>query len=79
MHRFISFSMPVLTNGAAVLGILGYSLKGIECELSKGRLTSLQAELYLIRLRQAVHDLRTATQEEKEDIMEKWKAMHGHK
>jgi sterol 3beta-glucosyltransferase len=53
----------------------GYTLKGIERALSKHRLTTLQAELYLIRLRQAIHDRETATVEEKERVIERWKAL----
>jgi sterol 3beta-glucosyltransferase len=58
-----------------VWGVPGYTLKGIERELSKHRLTSLQAELYLIRLRQAVNDREKATQQEKDEVVERWKAL----
>ena len=59
----------------AIWGLPGYTLKGIERALSKDRLTSLQAELYLIRLRQAAHDVENATQEEKAAVISNWNAM----
>lgn len=60
---------------AAVFGLPGYTLKGIERELSKRRLTTLQAELYLIRLRQSNYDYEKATEEEKVEIVERWHAI----
>jgi sterol 3beta-glucosyltransferase len=54
----------------------GYTLKGIERQCSKHRLTTLRAEMYLIRLRQAVNDKRKATVEEQREVVEKWKSMH---
>jgi hypothetical protein len=60
---------------AAIWGLPGYTLKGIERALSKHRLTTLQAELYLIRLRQAVRDMEKATEEEKMEVVHKWKRM----
>jgi sterol 3beta-glucosyltransferase len=55
----------------------GYTLKGIERALSKHRLTTLQAEIYLIRLRQAVSDSERATKEEREGVVERWKALRA--
>ncbi|KAF2025017.1 UDP-Glycosyltransferase/glycogen phosphorylase [Setomelanomma holmii] len=60
---------------AAIFGLSGYSLKGIERALSKHRLTNLQAELYLIRLRQAIQDLDQSTAEEKADVVAGWKRL----
>lgn len=60
----------------AVWGVPGYTLKGIERQLSKHRLTTLQAELYLIRLRQAVSDKAKSTAEERRRIVERWRVMH---
>jgi sterol 3beta-glucosyltransferase len=59
----------------AIFGLPGYTLKGIERELSKHRLTTLQAELCLIRLRQANHDFERATQDEKRKVVEQWKRL----
>ncbi|KAF1915267.1 hypothetical protein BDU57DRAFT_518153 [Ampelomyces quisqualis] len=60
---------------AAIWGVPGYTLKGIERALSKHRLTTLQAELYLIRLRQAVHDMEKATEKEKMEVVTRWKRL----
>lgn len=60
----------------AVWGVPGYTLKGIERQLSKHRLTTLQAELYLIRLRQSVSEKRKSTAEEQRKVVDRWKAMH---
>lgn len=61
----------------AIWGLPGYTLKGIECELSKNSLTALQAELYLIRLRQGAHDLVEATSEEREEVITVWNALQS--
>lgn len=60
--------------GAAVWGLPGYTLKGVERELSKRHLTKLKAEIILVRMRQAITDFRDATDEQKDDIEVKWKA-----
>lgn len=60
---------------SAIFGLPGYTLKGIERELSKRRLTSLKAELCLIRLRQANYDFERVTEEEKGMILERWEGM----
>jgi sterol 3beta-glucosyltransferase len=61
----------------AIWGIPGYTLKGIECALSKTSLAPLQTELYLIRLRQGAHDLQQATPEEKANVIANWNAMQS--
>jgi sterol 3beta-glucosyltransferase len=61
----------------AVWGVPGYTLKGIERAFSKHRLTTLQAEIYLIRLRQAVNDREQATKEEREGVIERWMALRA--
>jgi hypothetical protein len=50
-------------------------LKGIERALSKHRLTTLQAELYLIRLRQALQELQQATDAERTEVVTSWKRL----
>lgn len=52
-------------------------MKGIEREINKYRLTSLQAEIYLIRLRQAIDTFEIASQEEKDRVLESWERIHG--
>ncbi|CBY00654.1 similar to glycosyltransferase family 28 N-terminal domain protein [Plenodomus lingam JN3] len=69
-----SFSCHIL---AGVFAVPGYTLKGIEAALSKHSTTDLQAELYLIRLRQAIHDKSQTTQEERAEVVEKWKNLQG--
>ncbi|KAF2129493.1 glycosyltransferase family 1 protein [Dothidotthia symphoricarpi CBS 119687] len=58
---------------AAVFGIPGYTLKGVEKGLSKRQLTTLQAEFYLIRIRQANHDFQKSTSEERAEVAARWK------
>ncbi|TDZ54224.1 Sterol 3-beta-glucosyltransferase UGT80B1 [Colletotrichum trifolii] len=58
--------------GAAIFGLSGYPLKGIEKELSKHRLTKLKAEMMLIRLRQGMNDFRRASPEEREEVVVRW-------
>ncbi|TQV90735.1 UDP-glucose,sterol transferase [Cordyceps javanica] len=60
--------------GAAIFGIPGYTLKGVERELSKRHLTKLKAEILLIRLRKALTDFREATEEEREAVVDAWMA-----
>ncbi|WAO88920.1 Hypothetical protein NCS54_00628800 [Fusarium falciforme] len=60
--------------GAAVFGIPGYTLKGIEKEMSKHHLTKLKSEIMLIRLRQSIDDFRRATPEEREAVVTRWKS-----
>ncbi|KAF6798241.1 udp- transferase [Colletotrichum sojae] len=57
---------------AALFGLPGYTLKGIEKELSKHQTTKLKAEVLLIRLRQGINDFRSATPEEREEVIERW-------
>ncbi|KAI5459459.1 hypothetical protein BGZ63DRAFT_361259 [Mariannaea sp. PMI_226] len=59
--------------GASIFGLLGYPLKGLEKEFSKRHLTKLRAEVFLIRLRQGIEDMREASQEEKDAVFERWK------
>lgn len=59
----------------AFWGIPGYSLKGLEKELSKRHLTKLKAEIILIRVRQSAEDFRNSTPEERDEVEAKWKAL----
>lgn len=63
--------------GAAVFGLPGYTLKGIQKELSKRQLTKLAAEITLVRLRQGVYDLRNSTEAEREEVMARWRQLNG--
>ncbi|KOS22134.1 Sterol 3-beta-glucosyltransferase UGT80B1 [Escovopsis weberi] len=58
--------------GAAMFGLPGYTLKGVEKECSKRHLTKLKAEIILIRLRQAIDDFRRATPAQREEVITRW-------
>ncbi|KAJ0158743.1 Sterol 3-beta-glucosyltransferase UGT80B1, partial [Colletotrichum tanaceti] len=58
---------------AALFGLPGYTLKGVEKELSKHSLTKLKAEVLLIRLRQGILDFRRSTPAEREEVVVRWK------
>ncbi|KAH7393778.1 hypothetical protein DE146DRAFT_660003 [Phaeosphaeria sp. MPI-PUGE-AT-0046c] len=62
---------------AACWGLPGYTLKGIEREINKHRLTSLQAEVYLIRLRQAMDAFEKSSPEDREQVVKRWDRIHG--
>lgn len=63
----------------------GYFLKGIERELLKRHLTAVQAEIFLIQLRRSSLEFRRSNEEERAEVVEKWKTLeariahHGHK
>ena len=67
-------SLLILTFTAAIYGLPGYSLKGLEKELSKRHLTKLKAEIILIRMRNAIDDFRNSTPEERAAVVEGWKS-----
>lgn len=56
----------------ALFGLPGYTFKGIEQALSKHRLTTLQAEIIFIRLRQAHEDFVNSTADTKAEIVVAW-------
>ncbi|KAJ8118746.1 hypothetical protein OPT61_g357 [Boeremia exigua] len=58
---------------AAIFGLPGYFLKGIEKELLRRHLTTLQAEIILIQLRRSSLEWRQASEAEKAEVLEKWK------
>ncbi len=63
-----------LLMGAAIFGLPGYTLKGVERELSKRHLTKLKAEILLLRLRKSLMDFREATEEERDAVVAAWMA-----
>lgn len=67
-------SLLNLTFTAAIYGLPGYSLKGLEKELSKRHLTKLKAEIILIRMRNAIDDFRNSTPDERTAVVEAWKS-----
>ncbi|EFQ27364.1 glycosyltransferase family 28 domain-containing protein [Colletotrichum graminicola] len=58
---------------AGLFGLPGYTLKGLEKELSKHRLTELRAEVMLIQLRRGMVDYRTSTEADREEVIVRWK------
>ncbi|KAF2626779.1 glycosyltransferase family 1 protein [Macroventuria anomochaeta] len=60
---------------AAIFGLPGYFLKGVEKELLRRHLTTLQAEIFLIQLRRSSLDFRQATEAEKVEVVEQWKEL----
>ncbi|KAF9694720.1 hypothetical protein EKO04_007312 [Ascochyta lentis] len=62
---------------AAIFGLLGYFLKGLERGLLARRLTTLQAEIFLIQLRRSSLDFRRATEAEKVEVVERWKMLQA--
>lgn len=57
----------------AIFGLPGYFLKGVEKELLRRHLTTLQAEIFLIQLRRSSQEFRQANEAEKAAVVEKWK------
>jgi sterol 3beta-glucosyltransferase len=55
------------------------TVKGIEREINKHRLVSLQAEIYLTRLRQAVKDFNSTTAESRVQVVESWNTLQHQK
>lgn len=63
-------------NGSiAVFSLPGYTLKGVEKELSRHRLTELMAEIKLIRLRQAIAHFGESAPPERENAVINWDAL----
>jgi len=62
--------------GAATFGLPGYTLKGVEKELSKRNLTEIKAEMYLIRLRQSIEEYQDASESERQEAVTRWKKLH---
>jgi hypothetical protein len=61
---------------AGIFGIGGYSLKGVEKEFAKRRLTRLKAELLLIRMRQGIEEYMEASEEERLEAVKRWKSLY---
>lgn len=58
--------------GAAIWGLPGYSLKGVEKALSKRQLTKLKAEIMLIRIRQSIIKFKESTPEQRDEVEKRW-------
>jgi hypothetical protein len=65
----------VFKSGAAVFGIPGYTLKGLERQLEKRHSRGLKAKILTVRLRQGLVEYSRASDEEKEKILKRWKEL----
>jgi hypothetical protein len=70
-----SIHPPLTPPHAAVFALPGYTLKGLEREFSRHRLTALQAEIYLIRLRQAWAEVQASDDEARRAVLERWEVL----
>ncbi|KAF2681820.1 glycosyltransferase family 1 protein [Lentithecium fluviatile CBS 122367] len=61
---------------AALFGLPGYTLKGLEKELTKRHTTKLKAEILLVRIRQGLEEFTHSTLEEREEVVQRWKSLH---
>ncbi|KAH8687247.1 hypothetical protein BGZ60DRAFT_363549 [Tricladium varicosporioides] len=66
----------VFKTGAAVFGLPGYTLKGVEKQIQKRKQRDLKARILTIRLRQAVLEFERTTREEKNEIIKRWKELN---
>jgi sterol 3beta-glucosyltransferase len=62
-----------------LFGIPGYTLKGVERDLAKRRVSRLTAEVMLIRVRRSLEVLRVMPREEQDDVIRKWKALQAQR
>jgi hypothetical protein len=62
----------VFKSTAAVLGIPGYTLKGLEKQIEKRFDRELKAKILEVRLRQGMVAYGRASKEEKEQIIARW-------
>lgn len=74
MYNPLSAMYTSLTQ-SAIFGLPGYFLKGIERELLRRHLTTVQAEIALIQLRRSSLEFRQATEAEKGEVLEKWEEL----
>jgi hypothetical protein len=63
----------VFKSTAAVLGIPGYTLKGLEKQIEKRFDRELKAKILSVRLRQGMAAYGRATKEQKAEIISRWK------
>lgn len=57
---------------AAVFGVPGYTLKGVEKAVERRSDRDLKAEIIAVRLKQGLAAFRRASEEEKQEILKKW-------
>jgi sterol 3beta-glucosyltransferase len=65
----------VFKPGAAVFGVPGYTLKGIEKQLEKRHDRPLKARLLVVRMKQGIVGLDKGNEEEKSLVVKRWKEL----
>lgn len=60
-------------------GVIGYSLKGIDAEISKGKIEKSFSPIIAARMAQGELEYLEASEEEKKEIIERWVAKVGPK
>ena len=72
---FFLCTHPLTATPPAVFALPGYTLKGVERELSRHRLSALQAEINLIRLRQAWGEVAASDEAARRGVLERWEGL----
>jgi hypothetical protein len=67
-------SLP-LNLGAALFSLPGYTLKGLERDIHKRRLSKLEADLLIIRIRQLLAEWPELSADNKQEILQAWKRL----
>lgn len=60
---------------AAVIGVPGYTLKGVEKQIEKRSDKHLKAEILQVRLKQGLAAFRRASEEEKQEVLKRWRRL----
>ncbi len=63
----------VFKTSAAAFAIPGYTLKGMEKQFEKRYTRGLKAAILAVRLKQGLRALLSATEEEKNGVLRRWK------
>ena len=63
----------VFKSGAAGVGIMGYTLKGVEKQFEKRYSRGLKANLLAQRLKQGLRAFGAASEEEKNEVLKRWR------
>lgn len=67
----------VLKPMAAITGLPGYTLKGIEKQLETRKDRDLKAQVLKVRLQQGLSEFKKSTPEEREAILKRWKEFNA--
>jgi len=67
----------VFKTGAAAFGVMGYTLKGVEKQFEKRYSRGLKANIIAQRLKQGMREFGKASEEEKKEIVKRWKDVVG--